>query len=104
MQRAEPSFRILQRAAEEMDDLFFRQRLKHVNTAAGEQGRNDLERRIFGGSADQADVALLYVREKRILLSFIEAVDFVDENDGARAVLAGALGVSHDLLDLLDTS
>ena len=32
----------------------------------------------------------------------VEAMDLVDEDDGAGAVLAGAFGVGHHLLDLLD--
>ena len=38
------------------------------------------------------------------MLRLVEAVDFVDEDDGAGAVLAGALGVGHDLLDFLDAA
>ena len=43
------------------------------------------------------------MREKSVLLRLIEAVNFVDENDGSRAVLAGPLRVGHDLLDLFDS-
>jgi hypothetical protein len=42
------------------------------------------------------------VRQEGVLLRFVEAVNFVDEDDGARAVLAGAVGIAHDLLDFLD--
>jgi hypothetical protein len=42
------------------------------------------------------------MRKKRILLRFVEAMDFVDEHDGPRAVLLGALRVGHDLLDFFD--
>ena len=40
--------------------------------------------------------------QKGILLRFVEAMNLVDEDDGARAVLAGAVGIAHDLLDFLD--
>ena len=43
------------------------------------------------------------MRQKGILLSLVEAMNLVDENDRAGAVLAGALGVSHHLLDLFDS-
>ena len=76
--------------------------LQHVNAAARKQRAVDLERRILGGGADQADVAFFHVGQKGILLRFVEAVNLVDEDDGARAVLAGAFGVGHDLLDFLD--
>ena len=87
---------------QQLDNLFFRQRLEHVHAAAGEQRGNDFERRILRGGADQADVALLHVRQECILLGLVEAMDLVDEDDRARAVLLGALGVGHHLLDFLD--
>ena len=40
--------------------------------------------------------------QEGVLLGFVEAMDFVDEDNGPRAVLLGALGVGHDLLDFLD--
>jgi hypothetical protein len=43
------------------------------------------------------------VREEGVLLRFVEAVNLVDEDEGAGAVLAGALRVGHDLLDLFDS-
>ena len=36
------------------------------------------------------------------MLGFVEAVNFVDEDDGAGTVLASAFGVGHDLLDFFD--
>ncbi len=40
--------------------------------------------------------------QEGVLLGFVEAVNLVDEDDRACAVLAGAFGVGHDLLDLFD--
>ena len=102
MHLTESAFGIGEGAAQKRDDLLFGQRLQHVDAAAREQRGVDFERRILGGRADQANAAFLDVRQKGILLRFVEAVDFVDEDDGARAVLAGALGIAHDLLDFLD--
>ena len=56
-----------------------------VDAAAGEQGGDDLEGRIFGGRADEADGAVLDVGQEGVLLGFVEAMDLVDEEDGARA-------------------
>src|SRR5579859_7226451 len=56
----------------------------------------------FPCGADQPDVAALHVRQKRILLRAVEAVDLVDKQDRARAVSAGLLRVRHHLLDFLD--
>ena len=43
------------------------------------------------------------MRQKRILLRLVEAVNFVDEHNGARAVLPGALGIGHHLLDFFNS-
>ena len=42
------------------------------------------------------------MRQECVLLRLVEAVNLVDEDDGARAILPRALGVGHDLLDFLD--
>ena len=102
MHLAEAALGVAERAAQKHDNLLFGQRLQHVDAAAREQRGVDFERRIFGGGADQANAAFLDVRQEGVLLRFVEAVNFVDEDDGARAVLAGAVGVGHDLLDFLD--
>ena len=44
---------------------------------------------ILGGRADQDDVAGFDARKKRVLLRLVEAVNLVDEHDGA-LVHAGA--------------
>ena len=102
MHLAEAALGVVERAAQKNNNLIFGQRLQHVDAAARKQRGVDFERRIFGGGADQANAAFLDVREEGILLRFVEAVNFVDEDDGARAVLAGAVGIAHDLLDFLD--
>ena len=40
------------------------------------------------------------MRQKGILLGAVEAVNLINEDDGAGTVVAGALGFGHDLLDL----
>ena len=87
---------------QQLHDLVFGERLQHIDSSAREQRGVDFERRILGGGADQADVAFFHVGQKGILLGFVETVNLIDEDDGARAVLAGTLGVGHDLLDLFD--
>lgn len=44
-----------------------------------EKGGDDLERRILGGGANKNESAVFDVREKGILLGFVEAVDLVEE-------------------------
>src|SRR5947209_4990151 len=46
---------------------------------------------------------MLHVGQKCVLLGAVEAVDLINEKDGASAVLAGLFRVCHHLLDLLDS-
>ena len=65
--------------------------LQHEDLRARQQRRVDLERRVLGGRADQHDVAGLDARQEGVLLRLVEAVDLVDEDDGAAAACAGAI-------------
>jgi hypothetical protein len=71
-----------------------------MDLGSREQRRDHFERRIFRGGANQDNVAALDVRQKRVLLGFVEAVDFVDEQHRAAAHPAEAFGVRHHRLDL----
>ena len=102
MKVAETALCVLERAPQQEHDLLFRQRIQHVHAAARQQRRDDLERRVLRGGADQANASLLDVGQKSVLLRLVEAMYFVHEDDGARAVLPRALRVGHDLLDFLD--
>ena len=73
-----------------------------VDAAAGEQRGVDLEGGVLGGGADEADGAAFDVGQEGVLLGLVEAMDLVDEEDGARAEAGGLFGLDHDLLDLLD--
>ncbi len=101
---AEAALGVFERSLQQGDNLLLGERLQNVNAAAREQRGDDFERRVLGGGADQADAALLDVGQERVLLGFVEAVHFVDEDDGARAVLPRAFGLGHDLLDFLDAA
>ena len=48
-----------------------------------QEGGVDLEVRVLGRRADERDRAVLDVRQQRVLLGLVEAVDLVDEQDGA---------------------
>ena len=102
--RAEAALFVFQSPPQERRDLLFGQRFKHVDTATREQRGDDFEGRILGRRADQPDGAALHVGQKRILLRLVEAVNLVDEENGARMHLRGLGGRGHDLLDLLDAA
>src|SRR5207248_1366552 len=78
---AQAVFFVLEGAAEKLDDLRRSERLEDVDLGAREQRGNDFEGRILGGRADEDDVAGFDVREKSVLLRFVEAVNFVDKDD-----------------------
>ena len=96
------AFGISKGAVEEIDDLRGGEGVEDVNLGAGEQRGDDLEGRVFGGGADKEDVAGFHVGEEGVLLSFIEAVNFVDEDDSALGGAGLALSLGHDLFDFLD--
>ena len=99
---AEATFGVSEGAGEEGEDLVFGEGVEGVDAAAGEQRRNNLERRVFGGGSDEADGSVLDVGEEGVLLGLVEAVNLIDEEDGAGAEFRRFFGVDHDLLDLLD--
>src|ERR1700688_2623720 len=102
MHLTEAAFFIDERASKKYNNLIFGQWLQHIDAAAREQGGVDFEGRVFCRRSDQADAAFFDMRQKGVLLRLVEAVNFVDEDDGARAVLAGAGGVAYYPLDFLD--
>jgi hypothetical protein len=53
----------------------------HEHARARQQRPDHFEARILGGGADEDDGAVLDVRQKRVLLRAIEAMDLVDEDE-----------------------
>ena len=101
-QRAESAFFVGQRARDQVFQILGRQRFENDEAAAREQGRVDFERRVLGGRAHEHDRPALDVRQERVLLRLVEAVDLVDEKDGAAILeLAAVAGASDDLSHLL---
>ncbi len=79
------------------------QRFELEQAAAGDQRPVDGEVGVFGGGADQDDGAVLDPGQERVLLGLVEAVDLVDEEDGALAVqVAALLGLVDRLPDVGD--
>src|ERR1700758_703496 len=70
-----------------------------IDFGSGEKRGDDFEGGIFGGGADEENVAGFDVREKGVLLGFVEAVDFIDEDDGAEATAGFSFGFGHDFFD-----
>ena len=95
-------FLVVEGAAEKLGDLRRGQRIEDVDFGAREKRRDHFEGRILGGRADEDDVAGFDVWKKCVLLGFVEAVNFIHEDDGAMAAAGLLLGYGHDLLDFLD--
>ena len=76
---------IRQGPAQEGEDIFLFEGLEDEDPGPGQQRPDDLEIGILGGGADEGDQPLLHVGQEGVLLGLVEAVDFVDEQDGAAA-------------------
>jgi hypothetical protein len=93
----------LQRPANESFDGLDLERLQHEDLAAREQGGVQLEGGVLGRRADERDGAVLDVRQERVLLRLVPAVDLVDEDDGMPAMHAQLdLGLLDGLLEVGD--
>ena len=84
--------------------LLVGERLELHDSAAREERRVDLEVRVLGRGADQRQQAALDARQQRVLLTLVEAVDLVEEQDRAGAVGAEAIARAlKDAADVIDT-
>ncbi len=100
---AKPALDILHRSLHDRPHRLVCQRLQHVHLGARQERGVHLERRVLGGRADEDDVARLDARQEGVLLSFVEPVDLVDEENRAASDPApGLLGLGHDRADFLD--
>ena len=78
------------------------QRPERHHPGPAQERRVDLEARILGGGAEQGDGPALHVRQQRVLLRLVEAVDLVEEEHRALAVRPRALlGLRDRLADVL---
>ena len=77
------------------------ERVEDIDLGTGEKRRNDLEGWIFCCRANECDVTGFHVGEKSVLLRFVEAMDFVDEDDGAQASAGFVFRGGHNFLDFL---
>ena len=92
-----------ERALKELRQLIGVKRLEHIYRCPGQQCAVDLEGWVLGGRTDEGHQSLLDIGKKRVLLRFVEAVDFVDEKDGMAARLCkGGLGAGDGIPNVLD--
>ena len=95
---AQTAFRIGQSTVQEGAQIGRRERTKLEDERAGDKRAVDVEKWIHRRRPDQPHRAALHVGKEDILLGFVEAVNFVDEEHGAGAVAGEAQGGGgHDL-------
>ena len=92
LQVAQPALGIGQRGVDELRELGRAQRLELKNLRARDERAVDVERGIVRRRADQPHRAGLDIGQEDVLLRFVEAMNLVDEKDGA---LAGRLHARH---------
>src|SRR5262249_39844811 len=80
---AQAALWISQGAFHQCANVILRKRLKSEQLAAAQQRRVDGEKRVLRGRADQDDDAFLHIRKQQVLLGFVEAMQFIEEKDGA---------------------
>ena len=102
-QLAEAALVVGERAVDELPQIGLAQRLEPHHLAARQERGVDLERRVLRGRADERDRARLDVRQERVLLRLVEAMDLVEEEHRALAVLGQPrLGRGDRLAQILD--
>ena len=84
------AFFVRQGAVQQDAGLVLVQPSELENARARDERADDFEIGIFGGRADQRDHAGFDVRQQRVLLGLVPAMDFVHEQDGADVVQAAA--------------
>ena len=99
--RAESALGIGERAMDEGAQVRRGQGPQFEDERAGNERAVDVEERVHRRRADQAHGAALDIRQQDVLLRFVEAMDFVDEQNGAGAVAREPhRGGGHDLANL----
>ena len=93
------------RARENVDDILIAKWLESINGAARKQRSIEREGGVFGGRANQRDAAILDMRQKSILLSAIEPMNLINEQERTfRARAPIRLGFPDDLPKLGHTT
>ncbi len=90
------AFFVRQGAVEQQARLFLVQPAELEDARTRDQRADDFEIGILGGRADQRHHAGLDVRQQRVLLGLVPAMDFVHEQDRARVVQAAAFECLFD--------
>ena len=66
-----------------MFQIFFVQGLQNIDSRSRKQGRVDLKGGIFGGCTNESEQATFNMRQERVLLAFVETMNFVYKHNGS---------------------
>ena len=93
---------LMQYAVHQLQEILFTQRLQYIHGTAREQWSYHLKGRILGGGTDERHHALLHGPQQGVLLRLGEAMNLVDEQDGAAFVEeASTLGAVNHVTHIL---
>ncbi len=94
---------LAQRSLQQLLHRGFIETLEHIHPRPREQGIVEFKRGVFSGGTNKNQRAVFHIGQECILLRLVEAMHFIDKQDGAPTVLPGLLlGDFHRLADLLD--
>ena len=84
--------------------ILSREALQHIHRRAGQQSRVHLKGRVLRGRPDEGKQTAFHVRQKRVLLAFVEAVHLIHKHDGAlrHQPTARRFGLLHSFTNVLD--
>jgi len=77
-----------ERTLQQLSQVICTQGLQHIDRGTRQQSGVDLERRVFCGGANEREQATFDMRQKSILLAFVESVHFVHKDDGVLSLQA----------------
>ena len=97
----QPALLIREGPAQDPDQVLLVQGLEDEHAGAREEGGDHLEGGILGRGPDEGEGSVLDVGQEAVLLGLVEAVDLVDEEDGAPPAAALTIGLLDGLADLL---
>ncbi len=93
---AEAAFFIGEGTIDQPLELFDFERFELKNLRARDERAVDVKERIVSSGPDQAQIAALHVRQKNVLLRFVEMMNLVHEHDGAATGGSPSVGGGGD--------
>ncbi len=102
---SEPPLLIHKRSPKDRDDGLVGQRLQMNQSHPGKKRPIDFKIGILCGRADQNERTIFHIRKQHILLALIEPMNFIDENNGAPAIVRELLlRLGHHVANILDAA